>query len=104
MRLLQVVDTEYTADSVEWCPLEGRRHLLVCGTYQLRKPEDQPADPESKVCGVLLAVGGLGRGFLGPRSPNGVSRAAKAPESNSFRRGLRKDEKILQRGRADRKC
>uniref|UniRef100_A0A8C8Y5J8 Diphthine methyltransferase n=1 Tax=Panthera leo TaxID=9689 RepID=A0A8C8Y5J8_PANLE len=49
VRLLQVVDTEYTADSVEWCPLEGRRHLLVCGTYQLRKPEDQPADPESKV-------------------------------------------------------
>ncbi|XP_046949656.1 diphthine methyltransferase [Lynx rufus] len=48
VRLLQVVDTEYTADSVEWCPLEGRRHLLVCGTYQLRKPEDQPADPESK--------------------------------------------------------
>lgn len=84
VRLLQVVDTEYTADSVEWCPLEGRRHLLVCGTYQLRKPEDQPADPESKVCGVLLAVGGLGRGFLGPRSPNGVSRVAKAPESNSL--------------------
>uniref|UniRef100_A0A8C4M1B9 Diphthine methyltransferase n=1 Tax=Equus asinus TaxID=9793 RepID=A0A8C4M1B9_EQUAS len=46
--LLQTVDTEYTADSVEWCPLEGCRHLLACGTYQLRKPEDQPADPESK--------------------------------------------------------
>uniref|UniRef100_A0A8W4FEW1 Diphthine methyltransferase n=1 Tax=Sus scrofa TaxID=9823 RepID=A0A8W4FEW1_PIG len=42
------VDTEYTADSVEWCPLEGCRHLLVCGTYQLQKPDDQPADPVSK--------------------------------------------------------
>uniref|UniRef100_A0A8C3WKY6 Diphthine methyltransferase n=1 Tax=Catagonus wagneri TaxID=51154 RepID=A0A8C3WKY6_9CETA len=39
------VDTEYTADSVEWCPLEGCRHLLACGTYQLKKPEEQPADP-----------------------------------------------------------
>ncbi|XP_036863420.2 diphthine methyltransferase isoform X1 [Manis javanica] len=48
MRLLQAVDTEYTADSVEWCPLDGCRHLLACGTYQLRKPGDQPAGPGSK--------------------------------------------------------
>ncbi|XP_042637746.1 diphthine methyltransferase [Orycteropus afer afer] len=46
--LLQTVDTEYTADSVEWCPLEGCRHLLACGTYHLRKPADKPRDPESK--------------------------------------------------------
>jgi len=45
---LQAVDTEYTAASVEWCPLEGCRHLLACGAYQLRKPEDQRADPESE--------------------------------------------------------
>ncbi|XP_006900733.1 PREDICTED: diphthamide biosynthesis protein 7 [Elephantulus edwardii] len=44
-QLLQTVDTGFTADSVEWCPLDGRRHLLACGTYQLRKPE------ESKVWG-----------------------------------------------------
>ncbi|EGW07289.1 diphthine methyltransferase isoform X2 [Cricetulus griseus] len=43
MQALQAVDTEYTADSVEWCPVEGCQHLLVCGTYQLRTPEDQPA-------------------------------------------------------------
>ncbi|XP_019496815.1 PREDICTED: diphthine methyltransferase [Hipposideros armiger] len=48
VRLLQAVDTEYTADSVEWCPLEGRRRLLACGTYQLRKPEHQPARPDGK--------------------------------------------------------
>ncbi|XP_054582847.1 diphthine methyltransferase [Eptesicus fuscus] len=41
VRLLQAVDTEYTADSVEWCPLEGWRHVLACGTYQLREPEDE---------------------------------------------------------------
>ncbi|XP_077822974.1 diphthine methyltransferase isoform X3 [Macaca mulatta] len=45
---LQTVDTELTADSVEWCPLQGCRHLLACGTYQLRRPEDPPADPQSK--------------------------------------------------------
>ncbi|XP_012639895.2 diphthine methyltransferase isoform X2 [Microcebus murinus] len=38
-RMVQAVDTELTADSVEWCPLDGRRHLLACGTYQLRKPD-----------------------------------------------------------------
>ncbi|XP_011812779.1 PREDICTED: diphthine methyltransferase [Colobus angolensis palliatus] len=45
---LQTVDTELTADSVEWCPLRGCRHLLACGTYQLRRPEDPPADPQSQ--------------------------------------------------------
>ncbi|XP_030674172.1 diphthine methyltransferase isoform X3 [Nomascus leucogenys] len=45
---LQTVDTELTADSVEWCPLQGCRHLLACGTYQLRRPEDPPAGPQSK--------------------------------------------------------
>ncbi|XP_049752052.1 diphthine methyltransferase isoform X2 [Elephas maximus indicus] len=47
VRLLQTVDTEYTADSVEWCPLEGYRHLLACGTYQLRTLEDS-SDRESQ--------------------------------------------------------
>ncbi|CAH6788653.1 diphthine methyltransferase [Phodopus roborovskii] len=43
MQALQAVDTEFTADSVEWCPVEGCEHLMACGTYQLRTPEDQPA-------------------------------------------------------------
>lgn len=42
MQVLQAVDTEFTADSVEWCPVEGCQHLMACGTYQLRTPEDQP--------------------------------------------------------------
>ncbi|KAM6170166.1 diphthine methyltransferase [Rhynchocyon petersi] len=48
-RLLQTVDTEYTADSVEWCPLDGYKHLLACGTYQLQKPEDKPQHADSKL-------------------------------------------------------
>ncbi|KAK2120862.1 hypothetical protein P7K49_002248 [Saguinus oedipus] len=44
---LQTVDTELTADAVEWCPLRGLRHLLACGTYQLRRA-DEPAGPQSK--------------------------------------------------------
>lgn len=40
-QLLQALDTEYTADSVEWCPLQGCRRVLACGTYQLREPESE---------------------------------------------------------------
>jgi len=32
---LDQFNTEYTADSVEWCPNPGYTSLLVCGTYQL---------------------------------------------------------------------
>lgn len=38
-QLLQALDTEYTADSVEWCPLPGFRRVLACGTYQLQEPD-----------------------------------------------------------------
>ncbi|XP_038623741.1 diphthine methyltransferase [Tachyglossus aculeatus] len=38
-RMVQVVDTEYSADSVEWCPLDDWHNFLVCGTYQLRVPD-----------------------------------------------------------------
>ena len=34
-------DTGYSADSVEWCPVEPHRDVLVCGTYQLDKNADQ---------------------------------------------------------------
>ncbi|KAM8933862.1 diphthine methyltransferase isoform 2-T2 [Pelodytes ibericus] len=36
---LQVIDTEYSADAVEWCPLDDWTNILACGTYQLKKPE-----------------------------------------------------------------
>ncbi|XP_049699629.2 diphthine methyltransferase isoform X2 [Helicoverpa armigera] len=34
-------DTGYSADSVEWCPVEPYRDVLVCGTYQLDKKDEQ---------------------------------------------------------------
>ena len=39
---LHVVDTEYSADAVEWCPLDGYHHILACGTYQLADPNTLP--------------------------------------------------------------
>lgn len=48
VRLLQTLDTEYTADSVEWCPVEGFKIFMACGTYQLRKPDSASAGLESK--------------------------------------------------------
>ena len=39
---LQQIDTIYSADSTEWCPIEnsdGLQDLLLCGTYQVNKDE-----------------------------------------------------------------
>ncbi|XP_069789348.1 diphthine methyltransferase isoform X2 [Narcine bancroftii] len=40
-RTLQVLDTEYSADAVEWCPIDKWHNVLTCGTYQLKNPEEQ---------------------------------------------------------------
>ncbi len=34
-------DTIYSADSVEWCPVAGRRHVLAVGTYQVSSKKVQ---------------------------------------------------------------
>ncbi|CAN9512783.1 unnamed protein product [Ophioblennius macclurei] len=45
-RSLQVLDTELSADTVEWCPVSPHHDLLVCGTYQLNKGVgDEDATP-----------------------------------------------------------
>ncbi|XP_034957687.2 diphthine methyltransferase [Zootoca vivipara] len=44
IQTLQVVDTEYSADAVEWCPVEGWHSILACGTYQLKKPDSNPGE------------------------------------------------------------
>ena len=36
VKTLHRVDTEYSADAVEWCPIEGYQHVLLTGTYQLQ--------------------------------------------------------------------
>ncbi|KAF7199584.1 diphthine methyltransferase isoform X2 [Nothobranchius furzeri] len=43
-RSLQVFDTELSADSVEWCPILSDSDVLCCGTYQLRR-EDEDDNP-----------------------------------------------------------
>jgi len=50
---LHQVDTEYSADSVEWCPVEGMQHVLLCGTYQL-SAENECGDAPRKRLGRLL--------------------------------------------------
>ncbi|EFN83159.1 diphthine methyltransferase isoform X2 [Harpegnathos saltator] len=39
-RTLDTFDTEFSADSAEWCPVEPFRDILVCGTYQLAKEDE----------------------------------------------------------------
>ena len=45
----QVIDTEYSADSVEWCPLTGYTDILVCGTYQLADPDSAASNQVRKL-------------------------------------------------------
>ncbi|KAG8713329.1 hypothetical protein FRC08_013392 [Ceratobasidium sp. 394] len=48
-RTMDIVDTELPADSVEFCPRDGSRNILVCGTYNLVKNDQGDADsPGSK--------------------------------------------------------
>lgn len=37
---LETFDTEFSADSVEWCPAENFNDTFVCGTYQLTPDDD----------------------------------------------------------------
>jgi diphthamide biosynthesis protein 7 len=39
MQTLHIWDTEYSADSVEWCPISPFQNIFVCGTYQLATTE-----------------------------------------------------------------
>ncbi|KAM5145480.1 diphthine methyltransferase [Mantella aurantiaca] len=56
---LQVTDTEYSADAVEWCPLDDWNTVLACGTYQLKKPdgdhgEEKNDDPHMRLGRLYL--------------------------------------------------
>jgi len=41
-RTHQTIDTVYSADSVEWCPLVDHERLMLCGTYQLQEQAEVP--------------------------------------------------------------
>lgn len=38
---LHTLDTEYSADSIEWCPNKNYENYFVCGTYQLEESENK---------------------------------------------------------------
>ncbi|XP_061752715.1 diphthine methyltransferase isoform X2 [Nerophis ophidion] len=48
IRTLQVLDTEFNADTVEWCPVYSYHHILACGTYQLLPQEEEDVPPIRK--------------------------------------------------------
>ncbi|XP_005994517.1 diphthine methyltransferase [Latimeria chalumnae] len=56
---LQVIDTEYSADAVEWCPVDDWENILVCGTYQLKKPESKPHTGDSETDAPYTRAGRL---------------------------------------------
>ena len=39
---LDAASTSHTADAVAFCPHARCQHLLVCGSYELRKEESPP--------------------------------------------------------------
>lgn len=45
---LHTVDTEYSADSVEWCPQPGFTDYFLCGTYQLIEHESATDEPPAE--------------------------------------------------------
>lgn len=47
-------DTEYPADSVEFCPHEEFQDILVCGTYKLIEEKGTPSDHNSEMTEVQL--------------------------------------------------
>ncbi|KAM3964329.1 diphthine methyltransferase [Aphomia sociella] len=49
--------TGYSADSVEWCPVEPYRNVLACGTYQLeKKDEDQESEKQTRLGKIYLFI------------------------------------------------
>lgn len=57
---LATVDTEYTADSIEFCPHEGSEQFFTCGTYQVipvTKPEEK-TEPDGHANGSTNGTNG----------------------------------------------
>jgi diphthamide biosynthesis protein 7 len=67
IQTLHTWDTEYSADSVEWCPIAPYQSVFVCGTYQLAQTENTEANcsinqersEESAVCNPCNRLGRL---------------------------------------------
>ena len=46
-------DSEWPADTAEFCPTPPYRHLLLCGTYRLREGQPDNVSPEGALLDVL---------------------------------------------------
>lgn len=53
---LDEFDTEFPADSVEWCPAEPFRDVLVCGTYKLIENKEGAKDERCKRIGRIYLL------------------------------------------------
>jgi diphthamide biosynthesis protein 7 len=60
MQTLHIWDTEYSADSVEWCPISPYQNIFVCGTYQLATTEK--TEVENRECDDSLRNLGMSEG------------------------------------------
>lgn len=50
-------DTEFPADSVEFCPYQGRQNIVVCGTYKLLKDDENDREQNVEVSNLQRRVG-----------------------------------------------
>nr|XP_033816627.1 diphthine methyltransferase [Geotrypetes seraphini]XP_033816629.1 diphthine methyltransferase [Geotrypetes seraphini]XP_033816630.1 diphthine methyltransferase [Geotrypetes seraphini] len=66
IQTLQVIDTEYSADTTEWCPVVGWHNILACGTYQLKKLENKPEAGDEKTYDPHTRLGRLYLYFCRP--------------------------------------
>jgi len=67
---LSYFDTEYSADSIEFCP--NRPQLFACGTYQVVKSDQpQPTEQEEEAAEIDPTVTRYGRCLLYELSEGG---------------------------------
>lgn len=51
---LHTFDTEYSADSVEWCPVDGCEDYFVVGTYQLEEKDEDVSSNNTRKGRIYL--------------------------------------------------
>jgi len=47
-------ETEFPADSVEWCPIPPYQNHFICGTYYLIEDKPAPEDPQTRIGSIIL--------------------------------------------------
>lgn len=54
IQTLNTFDTELSADSVEWCHIEGYQNFFSCGTYQLSEADGEQQTKSSRKGRIYL--------------------------------------------------